>query len=94
MLHTIESNKPFNVVFIEFWEPWDIQDHDISRNIITCMGCMTGFGRESSSGLKEITSDHIALWDFENFFVPFGIRKIIVVDAGGMFSENFKNIFQ
>ena len=43
MLHTIESDTPFDVVFIEFWEPGDIPDRDGSRKILTCLDCMTLF---------------------------------------------------
>ena len=44
--------------------------------------------------LKEITSYQAARWDFGNFFVPFGIPKIIVVDADGIFDGMFKKTFQ
>ena len=44
MLHTIYPDTPFYVVFLDFWEPWDIPDWDGYRNIITCLDFMTGFG--------------------------------------------------
>ena len=44
--------------------------------------------------MKENTPDQAARWDFENFFVPFGLPKIIVVDADGFFSGIFKKTFQ
>ena len=44
--------------------------------------------------MKEITSFHAARWDFGNFFVPFGLPKMIVVDADGLFSGIFKKTFQ
>ena len=55
---------------------------------------MTVFGIGSATGLKEITSDQAARWYFGNFFVPFGIPKIILVDADGIYSGMFKNNFQ
>ena len=55
MLHTIESDTPFDVVFLEFWEPGYIPDWDISRKILTCMDCMKGFYLGAASGLKVIT---------------------------------------
>ena len=39
------------------------------------------------------TPDEAARWDFGNFLVPFGITKIIVVDADGLFAGMFKNTF-
>ena len=44
--------------------------------------------------MKEITSDQATRWAFGNFFVPFGIPKIIVVDADGVFDGMSKNTFQ
>ena len=61
---------------------------------MTCLDCMTGFGIVAASGLKEITSEKIAPWDFGNFFVPFGIPKMIVVDAYGLFSGMPNKNFQ
>ena len=46
---------------------------------------MTGFGLGEATGMKEITSDQAARWDFGNFFV---------VDADGIFSGIFKKTFQ
>ena len=46
---------------------------------------MTGFGLAAATGMKEVTSDQATQWDFGNFFVPFGIPKIIVVNADELF---------
>ena len=92
MLHTIDYNNLFNVVFLDFWEPGDIQYCYGSCNIMTCMDCMTGFGLGESSGSKEITPKQVARWDFGNFFVPFRIPKIIVVDADGFFLERLRRL--
>ena len=54
---------------------------------------MTGFRIGSAIGLKEITSDQAARWDFVNFFVPFGLTKFIVVDSDGLFPGMFKKTF-
>ena len=55
---------------------------------------MTGCGLGAAIWLKEITSDQTVRWDFENFFVPLGLPKIIVVDADGLFPVMFKKTFQ
>ena len=85
MLHIIGSDTPFYVVFLDLWEPWDIPYQDIYCNILTCLYCMTVFGIGSTIVFKEITSDHFSQWYFGSFFVPFGIPKIVVVDADGLF---------
>ena len=87
MLKTIESDTPFDVVFLDFCEPRDIPDQDGSRKILTLMDCMTVFGIGAATGLKEITSYQAALWDLGKLFVPFGLLKMIVVDADGFFLE-------
>ena len=51
---------------------------------------MTRFGIVSYSGMKDIKSDQVTWWYFGNFFVPFGFKKFIVVDADGYFSGLFK----
>ena len=52
---------------------------------------MTAFGLGAANGMKEITSDQASRWDFGNFFVPFGILKMIGVNADGHFSGMSKN---
>ena len=55
---------------------------------------MTGFGIETVIGLKEVTSYQAARWDFGNFFDPFGIPKIIIMNEDGVVSGIFKNNLQ
>ena len=55
---------------------------------------MKGLGIGSTSGLKQITLDQVALWNFGDFFVPFGFPKMIVVDADELFSGMLKKTFQ
>ena len=87
LLQTIESDTLFDVIFIEFWEPGNIPDRDGSRKILTCLNCMTLFGLVAATGLKEITSYQATRWRFGNFFISFGLPKIIVVDTDGHFLE-------
>ena len=46
-LQTIESDTPFDEVFIDFWEPRDIPDRDGYRNILTYLDCLTVCGLSS-----------------------------------------------
>ena len=93
-IYNIESNNPFDVVFLYFLDPVEIPDRDVSCNIITFLDCMIVSGIRASSRLKEITSEQVTRWAFVNFFVPFWIPKIIVVDVDGIFSFMFKKSFQ
>ena len=52
MLHRIDSDTPFYVVFLDFWEPGYIPDKDVSHNIITCLDCTAEFWLGLSSGMK------------------------------------------
>ena len=94
MIHTIYSDTPFDVVFIYIGEPGDIIYQYGYPNILTSLDYMTVFEIVTSIGLKEITSDQVARWYFGNFFVPFGIPKLIVLDADGFFSVMFNNTIQ
>ena len=86
MLYTIDSDTPFDVVFINFWESGEITDQDGSCNIITCLYCTTLFGLEPTIGMKEFTPNQEVTWYFGNLFVPFGLPKMIVMDAGRVFA--------
>ena len=57
LLQTIDSDTPFDVVFLYFWEPGEIPYLDGSRRILKCLDFMTGFGLAAATGMKEVTSD-------------------------------------
>ena len=68
MLHTIESDTLFDVIFIDLWDPGGIPYQYGSRKILTCLDCMPGFGLGAASGLNQITSDQVTGCAFGNFF--------------------------
>ena len=94
MLQTIYSDTSLDVVFLYFLEPGETPYWYGSRNILTCLDFMKLFGLGAAIGLKEITPEQATRWDFGNLFVPFGIPKIIVVDADDLFDVMFKNNYQ
>ena len=75
MVHSIDSDTQFDVVFLDFWEPGDIPDWYVYLKILTRLDRMTGFGMGAAIGLKENTPDQVAQLDFGKFFVTFGIIK-------------------
>ena len=60
MLHTTDSDTPFDVVFLDFWETGDIQDCYGYRKILACLDYMIGFGIGAYTALKVITSEQAA----------------------------------
>ena len=52
MLHAIESDTPFDMIFLDFGEPGGIPDRYVSLNIITCLDFMTVFGVVTAIGVK------------------------------------------
>ena len=58
------------------------------------MDCMIEFCIGAASGPKEIISDQVIRWDFGEFFVPFELPKMIVVDTDGLFAGIFRKTFQ
>ena len=92
LLQTIKLDTPFDVVFIDFWEPGDIPDWDGSRKILKCLDFMTVFGLGEATVMKEITSYQASRWAFGDFIFAFVIPKMIVVDADGLFHGMYKNI--
>ena len=49
-LHSLEADAPFDVVFLDFWEPGNIPDSSGSKKVLTCLDCMTGFAAGSACG--------------------------------------------
>ena len=89
MLQMIESYTPFDMVFIDFWEPVEIPDWGGSRKILTCLDFMIVFGIGAAIELKGIISDQASQWAFGNLFVTFGLPKTIVVDVDELFAGIF-----
>ena len=57
------------------WIAQDYNMHVLYERIFT----------RAAIGLKKIVAYQITLWDFRNFFFPFGVLKMTVLDAGDFF---------
>ena len=55
IIHTIESDTPFDLKFPDFWDPGDISNRDGYCKILTLLDCMTRFGLELYSRMNQIT---------------------------------------
>jgi len=56
------------------------------------LDAMTGFAHAAFITDKPTTSDALAVTVFSNFFVPFGLPRLVVVDADGLFTGNFREM--
>ena len=83
ILTAISSDTPFDVIAIDVWSPGDVPDKDGNIKPITSLDTMTGFALVTV--IEQVTSEVVARQCFATFFVPNGLPKLILVDAG---SEN------
>ena len=83
VLGAISSDTPFDVIAIDIWSPGDVTDKYGNVKGLTSMDTMTGFA--SVTTLQDATSETVARAAFASFFVPNGLPKLILLDAG---SEN------
>ena len=73
LLQTIESDTPFDVVFLDSGEPGDIPNQYVPRKILTFLDCMTGFGIVEDTGMKKLhqTRPHDGLLEPSLFHLIF-----------------------
>ena len=79
-LHELESNTPFDIVFLDVWEPGKVGEKDGSHKVLTCLECMMGFAAATVLG-SNLSAKTLAMKAFSAFFVPYGLPKLIVVNA-------------
>ena len=87
-LRILESDAPFDVMFLDIWSPGDIPDTAGNFKVLTALCCMTGY----AIGVplpKEITSTSLAHLSFMHIFVPFGLPRLVIVDDDSKFKGFF-----
>jgi hypothetical protein len=85
---------PLEVVFLDFWSPGkSVTDPSAASTVLTYVCCMTGFAAVGFAG-GEITAEKVAALALESFFGPFGLPKMIVVDADSVFKGFFETLFE
>ena len=52
LLYTIDTDTPYDLLFLYFWEPVDILYWYIDINILTWLDCMSGFRQGVSIRIK------------------------------------------
>jgi hypothetical protein len=83
ILKALSFDAPFDVITLDAWSPGEVTDKYGNAKTLTCMCTMTGF--VSVTFLSGMTSEEVARKSFEAFFIPNGLPKLVLVDAG---SEN------
>jgi hypothetical protein len=83
ILDAISCDTPFDIIAIDVWSPGAVSDKYGNTKTLTSLDTMTGFA--SAAILQSATSDNVARACFATFFVPNGLPKLVLIDAG---SEN------
>ena len=83
VLQALSTDAPFDVIALDVWSPGEVPDRLGNAKAITCLDTMTGFA--SVLAVQNISSDNMARNTFAHFFVPNGLPKLVLLDAG---SEN------
>ena len=91
-LQTWESDAPFDVVFLDVWEPGDVLEKDGSQKVLTFIDCMMGFAAATTLG-KDLSAETMAQKAFASFFVPYGLPRLVVVDTAWQFVALFQKLF-
>ena len=77
---------------MDFWSPGDIVGKWGNTKLLTITCGMTGYVAGAFlSG--PINAESVAMVTFTSFCVPFGLPRIIVVDANGFFINVIKELF-
>jgi hypothetical protein len=92
ILKALDAEVPFDVVFLDVWSPGDIQEKNGEIKILTCLDGMTSFA--GATPVKEMTSTAIARAAFMAFFVPNGLPRLIIFDAGSEFAGPMREMCQ
>jgi hypothetical protein len=84
----LEFDVPFDVISMDIWSPGEVQTKFGETKVLTSLDTMTGFA--SADFLRAgVDSEQLARRAYAAFFVPNGLPKLILIDAG---SEN-KGVF-
>ena len=91
-LQALEMDVPFDIVFLDVWEPGRIPEEDGSQKVLTFIDCMTGFAAATTLR-DDLSAENMARQAFTSFFVPYGLPQMIVVDAARQFATLFQQLF-
>ena len=83
---------PLDVVFLDFWSPGDsVTDKDSTKKVLTYNCCITSFVAVGFAG-DGIDAKSVEILAMECFFTPFGLPRLIIVDADSFFCGSFEEL--
>ena len=86
-LRTFDNQAPFDVLVMDAWSPGKLPYPDSKhrpKSVLTGLCTLTGF-----AGVAFLNSDdshEAAMKAFQAFFIPRGLPKLVIVDAGSQFA--------
>ena len=83
ILEALSCDGPFDVVSLDVWTPGGVVNKYGDTKVVTCTCTQTGFA--GGDVLQTATSDELAMRSFSAFFIPNGLPRLVIIDAG---SEN------
>jgi hypothetical protein len=76
---------PFDIIAMDIWSPGKTKDQQIQsgksqKAVLDAVCTLTGFA--AIAFLSEVNSETVARLSFSHFFVPHGLPKLVMIDAG------------
>ena len=81
---------PFDIIAMDIWSPGKTKDQQVKNDrsqkaVLDAVCTMTGFA--AIAFLSEVNSETVARLAFSHFFVPHGLPKLVMIDAGSEFKD-------
>jgi hypothetical protein len=94
-IETLSCDEPFDCVFLDIWSPGDsVVNKYGDVKVLTYICCMTGFAAGTFLKLSQVNSQTVAMAAFSQFFILYGLPRLIIVDADKMFQKTFLDLFR
>jgi hypothetical protein len=84
ILQAIKTQAPFDVLFLGVWTPGDFPSKWGELKVLTCLEGMTSFAE--AAFINKADSTTVSRAAFASFFIPKGLAKLVIFDAGSKFA--------
>ena len=84
ILQALPCDEPFDVITLDVWDPGEVTSKLGASKLLTCLCVTTGF--TSGAFLDKEDSQSISFAAFAYFFVPNGLPRLVIIDAGSSFT--------